>query len=421
VKRSVFRGEASGLLDGFDCFIGRHLIFERAFGLMSGNSFIGTSGERALWALLYAESARIFHLFPLLPVCGMVRHSPACESFADLSALEEFRMGFTKLFGVVVVCFLGCARVEAQDDGSALEESGASQDDAPGQQGQALQIATVNRVVVEGALIGRQKIAYVDSGLDAPAIVFIHSNSCSHLCWERQLAVALPEGSVNPLVADFRVIALDLPGHGATRRLSDGDNQYSIAFYAEAVAAFANALDLDGAVYVGHSLGGHALIEAGTLLPSPAAALIFGTPPVSTVEQIGAAFFPMPGGPHFLAADLTREDIHHWEATVFYSELPTWFERSVLRTDPLARSGLAASLGVLQDEVQMVRDYPCPIGIVQGEFERSVRLSYLESLGLENELWRGALQLVAEANHFTSYDQPVAFNALVHELATEVN
>lgn len=328
-------------------------------------------------------------------------------------------MKFRKLWGVVAVFFFGCARVVGQGD---VSDAPPPHDESLEQRSEALSLSSsVRSVVIEGELIGRQRVAYVDSGADKPAIVFIHSNSCSYFCWERQLAATLPDGSANPLAADFRLIAFDLPGHGATRRIDSGTNAYSIAFYAEAVAAFADALGLDDAVYVGHSLGGHALIEAGTLLPSPAGALIFGTPPVSTPEQIGAAFFPMPGGPHFLEADLSREDIHHWEATVFYSELPDWFQRSVRRTDPLARSGLAASLGVLQDEVQMVRDYPCPIGIIHGEFERSVRLSYLQSLGLDSELWQGGLHVVPEANHFTSYDQPGAFNALVHELATEVN
>ena len=62
-------------------------------------------------------------------------------------------MGFTKLFGVVAVFFLGCARVVAQDD-TASQEDTASQNDSHGQQGQALQQAAIKRVVVEGELIG---------------------------------------------------------------------------------------------------------------------------------------------------------------------------------------------------------------------------------------------------------------------------
>lgn len=286
--------------------------------------------------------------------------------------------------------------------------------------GQSGRLAARSFVVASGTLIGEQRIAYRDNGGTGPALVLVHSNSCNADCWERQFATTLPDDSPNPL-AGYRILALDLPGHGRTRRLDGLQNQYSIGFYAEAIAAFSDALGLTGAVYVGHSLGGHAVIEAANLLPDPAGALVFGTPPFSTSDQLGQAFFPMPGGPHFLLEDLSARDISYWEASVFYSEIPDWFRRAVRRTDPLARSGLAASLGVLADEIQLVRDFPAPFGIIQGEWERSVRLSYLESIDIEDELWRGEIQIVPESNHFTQYDQPEAFNVIVADLLADVN
>ncbi len=274
------------------------------------------------------------------------------------------------------------------------------------------------RVAVRTDALGEQSIAYYDDGGSGPALVFVHPNSCSIQAWERQLEDTHADGSANPL-AGFRRVALDLPGHGETRRVDQGTNGYSLGFYAEALAAFANALSLTNAFYVGHSLGGHAVIEAGKALPSPAGALIFGSPPVSTHEQLGRAFFPMPGGPHFLTGELSTADVCHWEASVFYDAIPAWFSESVARTDAAARSELAGSLGTLADEVGMVRDYPCPFGIVQGRYERTVRTSYLESLGLEPALWRNAIQVVDESNHFTQYDAPAAFNALVAEFIAE--
>ena len=279
-------------------------------------------------------------------------------------------------------------------------------------------LVTNQRVTVRSPLLGEQSIAYYDDGGDGPTVVFVHPNSCAVVAWEHQLADTHSDGSPNPLAA-FRRVAFDLPGHGETRRTGDGSNAYSLPFYAEALAAFANALDLRGAYYVGHSLGGHAVVEAGTQLPQPAGALIFGSPPVSTHEQLGRAFFPMPGGPHFLTGTLRPEDVCHWEASVFFDGIPTWFAECVARTDPNARAGLAASLATLADEVGMVRAYPCPLGIIHGRYERTVRLAYLESLGVAGGLWRSAIQLVDEANHFTQYDAPAAFNALVAAFVAE--
>ncbi|MGE0325849.1 MAG: alpha/beta fold hydrolase [Polyangiaceae bacterium] len=321
---------------------------------------------------------------------------------------------------VGAVAMLGCLSLFAACSGENNESTeGVAQraeahhrDDSSG--------LVTQRVRVTGPRLGVQKLAYWDTGNDAPAIVFVHSNSCSKECWERQFAATQTDGTPNPL-RQYRLLAFDMPGHGGTRRIDGQRNSYSIQLYAEAIQAFSDALGLHGAVYVGHSLGGHALIEAGQFLTEPAGALIFGTPPVSTPEQRGAAFFPMPGGPHYLTANRSAEDSHHWEATVYYSDIPDHFQRSVRKTDPDARGDLPASLAYLADEVGMVRDYPCPIGIIHGKYERSVRLSYLESLNLDADLWHGGIQLVDESNHFVSWDQPVVFNSIVKQMADEVN
>ncbi|MCA9645169.1 MAG: alpha/beta hydrolase [Polyangiaceae bacterium] len=321
---------------------------------------------------------------------------------------------------VGAISLLGCLGLFAACSGEPSESR-----DQLGQQAQAHHREgpgglRTQRVRVTGPRLGVQKLAYWDTGNDAPAIVFVHSNSCSKECWERQFAEVLPDGSPNPL-RQYRLLAFDMPGHGDTRRIDGQANTYSIQLYAESVEAFSEALGLHGAVYVGHSLGGHALIESGQFLPEPAGALIYGAPPVSTLEQLGAAFFPMPGGPHYLTADLSAEDIHHWEATVYYSDIPDHFARSVRKTDSRARGDLPASFAYLADEVGMVRDYPCPIGIIHGKYERSVRLSYLESLHLDSELWHDGIQIVDESNHFVSWDQPVVFNSIVKDMADEVN
>lgn len=268
------------------------------------------------------------------------------------------------------------------------------------------------RVTLSSPSLGEQSIAYYDDGGEGPTVVFVHPNSCGVAAWQWQLATELADGTPNPLNG-FRRVAFELPGHGNSERVGEGTNAYSLPFYADALAAFANTLDLRRAFFVGHSLGGHAVIEAGSRLPDPRGALVFGSPPVSTHEQLGRAFFPMPGGPHFLTGPLSPRDVCHWEAAVFYDSIPDWFADSVARTDPAARSGLAASLATLSDEVDMVRRYPCAFAMVQGRYERTVRQRYLESLGLEDKLWRGAIQLVDEANHFTQYDAPAAFNALL--------
>jgi non-heme chloroperoxidase len=80
---------------------------------------------------------------------------------------------------------------------------------------------------------------------DAPAVVFHHGWPLSADDWDNQMLFFLGHG--------FRVVAHDRRGHG---RSSQTDTGNEMDTYAADVAALAKALDLRGAVHVGHSTGG---------------------------------------------------------------------------------------------------------------------------------------------------------------------
>jgi pimeloyl-ACP methyl ester carboxylesterase len=71
-----------------------------------------------------------------------------------------------------------------------------------------------------------------------------------------------------PLLADrFRVVALDLPGHGHSAHLPAGAS-YHYSDYVQAVLSVANALSLDRYQLLGHSLGAGVASLVAAALPS---------------------------------------------------------------------------------------------------------------------------------------------------------
>ena len=112
-----------------------------------------------------------------------------------------------------------------------------------------------------------------------PAVVIIHGNSSSSRAFSRQL-----EG---PLGQRFRLIAVDLPGHGASCDAED-PNIYSLPGYARAIREVLDALGLRFPRFIGWSMGGAILLEMAPDLPEARGFLIFGTPPVALPQLAGS-------------------------------------------------------------------------------------------------------------------------------------
>jgi pimeloyl-ACP methyl ester carboxylesterase len=64
------------------------------------------------------------------------------------------------------------------------------------------------------------------------------------------------------LAGRFRVLAIDLPGHGEATAARDA---WTVAGYGEDVAGLIRGLDLTEVVLVGHSMGGPVSLKAAAL------------------------------------------------------------------------------------------------------------------------------------------------------------
>lgn len=94
----------------------------------------------------------------------------------------------------------------------------------------------------------------------APVLVLLHGSGGSHLHWPAGLRRV--EGAA--------VYALDLPGHGR----SAGRARERVGDYAAVVAGFLDAVAIDRAVVVGHSLGGAIAMALALGFPERVAGLV---------------------------------------------------------------------------------------------------------------------------------------------------
>ncbi len=91
--------------------------------------------------------------------------------------------------------------------------------------------------------VNGESLYYAESGTRGPTVVLVHGSGGDHTTWSPQLA-GLSDAA--------RIVALDLPGHGA----SGGEGCDTVADYAATVRQFLTALGGGPVVLGGHSLGG---------------------------------------------------------------------------------------------------------------------------------------------------------------------
>jgi pimeloyl-ACP methyl ester carboxylesterase len=253
-------------------------------------------------------------------------------------------------------------------------------------------------------------VAFRESKGQGHAAVLIHGNSSSSRVFSHQL-----EGSLGER---FRLVAVDLPGHGASDDARDR-SAYSLPGHARAVRAVVDALQLGDAVFVGWSLGGHVALEMAPELRQARGFVIFGTPPLS-FPPAREAFLPHPTMRLIFSEHIDHEQAAAYVASFFkpgFADVPPFFLEDVLRTDGRARSGLAAS-SAYRDEVAVARDVKVPLAVLHGADEQLVNGRYFASLAMPS-LWRSAVQVIPGAGHTPQWETPQAFDALLAAFIAE--
>ena len=132
-------------------------------------------------------------------------------------------------------------------------------------------------------------VHYTVTGAASKTVILVHGYTCDGTTWTEQ---------VPALAKQFRVITIDLPGHGKSESPKDG--KFSMDLFARAIEAVREEVKLDRPVLAGHSMGTPVVLRHAHLYPANITALVFvdglmPLPPAqaSASANLGAAM----GGP----------------------------------------------------------------------------------------------------------------------------
>ena len=241
----------------------------------------------------------------------------------------------------------------------------------------------------------------VDGPPGAPAIVFVHGTRLTRSMWRAQL---------DDLRDTYRVIALDLPGHGAL-----ADQPFSVVAASDEVARVIEDAAGGRAVVVGLSLGGYVAMDLAARRPALVRGLVLSG---ATAEPIGLRAMP------FLALAWAMERCNGPRLDA----LNRWFFRtrfapSIAR--PIIAGGFWSAGGAVALRAVIGRRfaprlarYAGPTLILNGQYDVLFRLFAPSFARAAREARRVRL---GGATHLANLDRPAAFSSAVRRFTGSID
>ncbi len=257
------------------------------------------------------------------------------------------------------------------------------------------------------------QIAVVKQDNNVPkTIVFVHGNSLTQQIWEKQFSGGLYE--------HYNLIAFDLPGHGDSSRPANPEQVYTLDSFRNLLQEILQYFALEQVILVGHSLGGHIILESLPYLPHCEAAVVIGTPPLKKPIDAQELYLPNPYLSYFFSPDAPAKELMGWSQAMMRKNAPqtapSFLMESYRRTDPLVRMAVGAvvSQGLYDDEVEILADTSIPVTLVLGEDEQLINREYLHSIPKISG-WPQVV-IVPGAGHLVPYENPLFFNRMLVQL-----
>src|SRR5688572_11591500 len=140
----------------------------------------------------------------------------------------------------------------------------------------ALALSLAVAAPAAAASVGDLEIHSTVEGTGPKTVIFVHGWTCDESSWS---------GQVPAFDDDYRVVTLDLPGHGKSEAPAPGG--FSMDLFAKAVEAVRQEVGADKVVLVGHSMGAAVIREYALDYPAHVAGLVAVDGPLDV--QIGRA------------------------------------------------------------------------------------------------------------------------------------
>jgi pyruvate dehydrogenase E2 component (dihydrolipoamide acetyltransferase) len=290
------------------------------------------------------------------------------------------------LLGVVADASVGDAEIDAFVEEFRARFATEAQSSAPPEP----------RMIDAGGLA----IRYLEAGDGSDTIILVHGFGSDHTTW------ALNQGE---LAQEARVIAVDLPGHGGSGKdVGAGD----IPSLADIMLAFMDAVGIEKAGFVGHSLGGGVALDLALRHPFRVSALTL-IAPCGLGPEINADFIS-----GFIAETRARKLRSVLEALTVSPDLISGemvdnvirFKRIDGAEAALRKIAATAYAGGVQawQARNRIADLSIPVKVIFGADDKIIPARHGEGLPANVEV-----RILSGAGHLPHVERPAEVNAII--------
>jgi 3-oxoadipate enol-lactonase len=237
---------------------------------------------------------------------------------------------------------------------------------------------------------------------DAPAVVLLHAIATDSELWASQI----------PVWSQFaRILAVDLPGHGASAPRPQID---SLDQYAHALAELLASVAIEDVAIVGLSFGGMIGQAFALNYPQRVRSLVLSNTSARTSAEMKEVWTrrKQDASTHGMQAQVATT-IDRWFTPQFRETAPLHVERVANMIRRTSYEGYAAAIEAIRglDLLDSLSSLEMPVLVVGGRKDAAVTPQVVEAMA--QRIPKAQTLLLDDTAHLANVEQPVAFTEIV--------
>lgn len=265
--------------------------------------------------------------------------------------------------------------------------------------------------------VGGMELAYLEKSPNAKkTIFFIHGNSGSSRMWRKQFD--------SELLGNYRLIAIDLPGHGKSAFSNDPENDYSpigtSKILAEAIKELAAG---NHYTLVGFSYGSNLVAEMLKSDVNPSGIIFSGSCVLGEncgmekvfVQNNVPSIFSYNESDNTIVTNFLHDSIHSANTEDIRNSIEDYLSVSADFKPALFQT---AAGGKISDEILTLQKQNIPVCLIFGQEDKLVNIGYLDSMPFQ--LWRNQIYKLPGSGHWANIDQSEMFDQLISDYIDEM-